>query len=960
MAEETDKKPGFVLNKKKAENTENKISANAQSSSSNSPEKKKIVVVKRKAPAQETAADSSETKKRPVPVVKKAPAPAPATTAAATGSATNAAPSTSAATAPSSPRPQQTRPAVQTRTTFEIGSARPNVKAGNLSTPNRQRNGGYNRGPNGGGYQNREGGYNSGYSSNRGGYGNGQRSGGFSGAQARENYQNRDRNGQGGGFNRQGGFNRGPNQGGGFNRQGGGFNRGPAQGGFNRGPNQGGRPGFGGGRPGFGGGRPGFGGAPVASAIPEQKGPAKKAFKGKKQVYNNRKDKEELFDEEELYKKKASTPASVVPKSIDIMESVSISDLAKKMNLKASEIIGKLMSMGMMVTINQSIDSDTATLLAGEYGCDVHLVSLYDETVIESDKGEEGGELPRPPIVTVMGHVDHGKTKTLDAIRKTNVAAGEAGGITQKIGAYQVKTEKGVITFLDTPGHEAFTMMRARGAQLTDVCVLVVAADDGVMPQTLEALSHAKDAKVPIIVAVNKIDKPDANPDRVMTQLSEKGLTPEEWGGDTQYVKISALKGEGINELLDAILLQAEMLELKSHWDTRAEGKVIESHVDQGRGVVADVMVQSGTLKIGDPFVAGIYSGKVRAMFNDRGEKVKEATPSMPVEVLGLDEMPNAGDPFQVTETERDARDISNKRQELKRFEAAKAVKKVTLDNLVSTIEASEVKELKVIIKADLQGSAEALKQSLEKLSTAEIRLNVIHSSAGAINESDVTLASADENAIIIGFNVRPTAKAKMLADEEKVEIRKYNVIYKCVEEIQQAMEGMLRPDTIEQNIGTVEVRNTFRVPKVGVIAGCSVTDGLVKKTATVNLIRDGIVKWTGKISSLKRFKDDVKEVKAGYECGIGLENWQDIQVGDQLEVIEYVEVARKLGESLVDEKAEAEAKAKERAAAAKAEAEAEAARAAAEEAEAKAKGKAKKAAKERANDSFIPSGDAE
>jgi len=939
MAEETEKKPGFVLNKKKTEPAENKATA-AVSANSSTPEKKKIVVVKRKAPAQaqESAAENGENKKRPVPVVKKSPAPA--------------------AAAPSAPRPQQQRPAGQTRTTFEIGSARPNVKAGNLSTPNRQRNGGYNRGQNGG-YGNREGGYNGGYG-NRNYNNNGQRSGGFSGAQARENYQNRDRNGQGGGFNRQGGFNRGPNgQGGGFNRQGG-FNRGPnGQGGFNRGPNQGGRPGFGS-RPGFGGGRSGFGGAPVASAIPEQKGPGKKAFKGKKQVYNNRKDKEELFDEEELYKKKAVTPASVVPKSIDIMESVSISDLAKKMNLKASEIIGKLMSMGMMVTINQSIDSDTATLLAAEYGCDVHLVSLYDETVIESDKGEEGNELPRPPIVTVMGHVDHGKTKTLDAIRKTNVAAGEAGGITQKIGAYQVKTEKGVITFLDTPGHEAFTMMRARGAQITDVCVLVVAADDGVMPQTLEALSHAKDAKVPIIVAVNKIDKPDANPDRVMTQLSEQGLTPEEWGGDTQYVKISALKGEGISELLDAILLQAEMLELKTHWDTRAEGKVIESHVDQGRGVIADVMVQSGTLKVGDPFVAGIYSGKVRAMFNDRGEKVKEATPSMPVEVLGLDEMPNAGDPFQVTETERDARDISNKRQELKRFEAAKAVKKVTLDNLVSTIEASEVKELKVIIKADLQGSAEALKQSLEKLSTQEIRLNVIHSSAGAINESDVTLAAADENAIIIGFNVRPTAKAKMLADEEKVEIRKYNVIYKCVEEIQQAMEGMLRPDTIEQNIGMVEVRNTFRVPKVGVIAGCSVTEGLVKKSATVNLIRDGIVKWTGKISSLKRYKDDAKEVKAGFECGIGLENWQDIQVGDQLEIIEYVEVARKLGESLVDEKAEAEAKAKERIAAAKAEAEAAAAQVAAEEAEAKAKGKAKKAAKEKLNSSFVPKGDAE
>ena len=923
MAEETEKKPGFVLNKKKTEPAENKATA-AVSANSSTPEKKKIVVVKRKAPAQaqESAVENGENKKRPVPVVKKSPAPA--------------------AAAPSAPRPQQQRPAGQTRTTFEIGSARPNVKAGNLSTPNRQRNGGYNRGQNGG-YGNREGGYNGGYG-NRNYNNNGQRSGGFSGAQARENYQNRDRNGQSGGFNRQGGFNRGPNG---------------QDGGFNRGPNQGGRPGFGS-RPGFGGGRPGFGGAPVASAIPEQKGPGKKAFKGKKQVYNNRKDKEELFDEEELYKKKTVTPASVVPKSIDIMESVSISDLAKKMNLKASEIIGKLMSMGMMVTINQSIDSDTATLLAAEYGCDVHLVSLYDETVIESDKGEEGNELPRPPIVTVMGHVDHGKTKSLDAIRKTNVAAGEAGGITQKIGAYQVKTEKGVITFLDTPGHEAFTMMRARGAQITDVCVLVVAADDGVMPQTLEALSHAKDAKVPIIVAVNKIDKPDANPDRVMTQLSEQGLTPEEWGGDTQYVKISALKGEGISELLDAILLQAEMLELKTHWDTRAEGKVIESHVDQGRGVIADVMVQSGTLKVGDPFVAGIYSGKVRAMFNDRGEKVKEATPSMPVEVLGLDEMPNAGDPFQVTETERDARDISNKRQELKRFEAAKAVKKVTLDNLVSTIEASEVKELKVIIKADLQGSAEALKQSLEKLSTQEIRLNVIHSSAGAINESDVTLAAADENAIIIGFNVRPTAKAKMLADEEKVEIRKYNVIYKCVEEIQQAMEGMLRPDTIEQNIGMVEVRNTFRVPKVGVIAGCSVTEGLVKKSATVNLIRDGIVKWTGKISSLKRYKDDAKEVKAGFECGIGLENWQDIQVGDQLEIIEYVEVARKLGESLVDEKAEAEAKAKERIAAAKAEAEAAAAQVAAEEAEAKAKGKAKKAAKEKLNSSFVPKGDAE
>ncbi|WP_407429329.1 translation initiation factor IF-2, partial [Treponema sp.] len=679
--------------------------------------------------------------------------------------------------------------------------------------------------------------------------------------------------------------------------------------------NNGNRPGFGqgGNRPGFGGPRPGAGGfggrggfAPAPMPVPQA---GKKQFKGKKQVYGQRKDKEELFDEEELYKKKQVTQASVVPKSIDIMETISVSDLARKMNLKAGDIIAKLMGMGMMVTINQSIDSDTATLLASEYGCEVHLVSLYDETVIESDVGTEENLRVRPPIVTVMGHVDHGKTKTLDAIRKTNVVAGEAGGITQKIGAYQVHTEKGTITFLDTPGHEAFTMMRARGAQITDIVVLVVAADDGVMPQTLEALSHAKDAKVPIIVAVNKIDKPDANPENVMTQLSNQGLTPEEWGGDTQYVRISALKGQGIDDLLDAILLQAEVLELKAPYDTRAEGKVIESRIDQGRGVVASVVVQSGTLSVGDPFVAGIYSGRVRAMFNDRGEKVNEALPSMPVEVLGLDDMPNAGDPFQVTETEKDARAISAKRQELKRFEAAKAVKKVNLDNLVSTIQANEINELKVIIKADLQGSAEALKTSLEKLSTPEIRLNVIHSSAGAINESDVTLAAADGNAILIGFNVRPTPKAKLLAEQEKVDIRKYNIIYKCVEEITAAMEGMLKPDTKEEVTGQVEVRNTFRVPKVGVIAGCYVTEGVVKRTSHVNLIREGIVKYTGKITSLKRFKDDAKEVTYGFECGIGLENWQDIQEGDVFEVFEYVEIARKLGDSIAKEKEKEAAK---------------------------------------------------
>ena len=778
------------------------------------------------------------------------------------------------------------------RTTFELNSARPNVKAGNLSDKPRQnnfrnQNGNYNRnGQNGARTFNKDG-------------------GGFNGVQARQSFQNRERenNGQGGGYNRngQGGFNRnGQNGQNGFNRNGqGSFNRNAqgGQGGFNRG-GQNGQGGFNRSRP--------MNAAPAPLPVDTSRTPGKKAaFKGKKQVYN-RKDEEQYDDNLFGQKKKAETPATVVPKSIDIMESISVSDLARKMNLKASEVIGKLMGMGMMVTITQSIDSDTATLLAAEYGCEVHLVSLYDETVIEREADADSDMQPRPPVVTVMGHVDHGKTKTLDAIRHANVAAGEAGGITQSIGAYSVTTPKGKITFLDTPGHEAFTMMRARGAQVTDIVVLVVAADDGVMPQTLEAIAHAKDAKVPIIVAVNKVDKPEANPDRVKTQLSEHGLTPEEWGGDTQYVHISALKKEGIDDLLDAILLQAEMLELKANYNCRAEGKILESRVDQGRGVVASVVIERGTLHQGDPYVAGIYSGRVRAMFDDRGNRIQEAGPSTPVEVLGMEEMPNAGDPFQVTESEKDARAISAKRQELKRFEAAKAVKKTTLESLYSDIADSEVRELKVIIKADLQGSAEALKSSLEKLSTREIRLSVIHSSAGAINESDVTLAAADSNAIIIGFNVRPTPKAKTLAEQEQVEIRKYNIIYKCVEEIQQAMEGMLSPDTKEEVIGQVEVRNTFKVPKVGVIAGCSVSEGIVRRNSSVNLVREGIVIFTGKIASLKRFKDDAKEVSVGYECGIGLENWQDIQVGDKLEVFEVIEIAKKLGKTIAEEEAEA------------------------------------------------------
>jgi len=652
-------------------------------------------------------------------------------------------------------------------------------------------------------------------------------------------------------------------------------------------------------KPGFQGGqnRGGAGGRPMSSPMPLEtnKQNTKKAFKGKKTY--SRKDQESEFFEEKLLqqKKKAKEKVSAVPKSIEMMESISVAELARKMNLKASELIGKLMEMGMMVTMNQSIDADTATILASEYECDVKIVSLYDETIIETVSDEDADMLTRPPVVTIMGHVDHGKTKTLDAIRSTNVTAHEFGGITQHIGAYMVSTPKGDITFLDTPGHEAFTMMRARGAEVTDIVVLVVAADDGVMPQTIEALNHAKDAKVPIIVAINKIDKPEANPDKIKTRLGELGLVAEEWGGDTIYVPISALQKKGIDDLLDAILLQAEVLELKANYSCRAEGKVVESKIDHGRGVVATIIVQRGTLRTGDPYVAGVYSGRVRAIFNDKGEKIDEATPSMPVEILGLEGMPNAGDPFQVTESERMARQISLKRQELKRFEDSRNVKKVTLDNLYETITDGEVLELKVIIKGDVQGSVEALKQSLEKLSTKEIRLNVIHASAGAINDSDVMLAAADSNAIIIGFNVRPTSQAKALAEQEKVDIRKYNVIYKAVEEIQQAMEGMLSPDIKENVIGMAEIRSVIKVPKIGNIAGSYILEGTVKRSSTVHLIRDGIVVFSGKLASLRRFKDDVKEVVVGYECGIALENFNDIKVGDQLEIIETVEVARKL-----------------------------------------------------------------
>jgi translation initiation factor IF-2 len=613
--------------------------------------------------------------------------------------------------------------------------------------------------------------------------------------------------------------------------------------------------------------------------------------------YKKRNAEEEKEFQVQRRKEQAAAKLASVPKSIDMMEVITVSDLAKKMNLKASEIIAKLFKMGMMVTINQQIDHETAEIICSEYNCSVHLVSLYDETLIASESDEDQELVDRAPIVTVMGHVDHGKTKLLDAIRSTKVAEGEYGGITQHIGAYKVNLDdRGEVVFLDTPGHAAFSMMRARGAQVTDIVILVVAANDGVMPQTREAIDHARAANVPIIVAINKCDLAEAKPERVMQQLSDLGLMPEEWGGQTLYCQISALKKIGIDELLDTVLLQAEMLELKANANCRAEGKIIESRIDQGRGIVASVLIERGTLRQGDHYVAGIYPGRVRAMFDDKGRKIEIAGPSTPVEIIGLSDIPGAGDPFQVTEDERQARQVGAKRQELERLGDSRNVKKVTLDNLYSKIKEGTIQEFNVIIKGDVQGSVEALQGSLEKLSTDEIHLNVIRASAGAIIESDITLASASE-ALVIGFNVRPTPRAQALADQEKIEIRKYNIIYDVVDDIRLAMEGMLSPEVREIEIGTVEVRDTFKVPRIGTIAGAMVTKGKVKRNALVRVIRDSIQlnSQMVRISSLKRFKDDAKEVAEGFECGIGLENFNDLRVGDILEIVDTEEVARKL-----------------------------------------------------------------
>jgi translation initiation factor IF-2 len=582
----------------------------------------------------------------------------------------------------------------------------------------------------------------------------------------------------------------------------------------------------------------------------------------------------------------------VIKKPIKIGDTVSVKELAEKMSKPAAEIIKKLLMLGIMATINQELDFDTASLIAEDFGIQVEkLIDKSSEEVLLKEEEDRPEDLkPRPPIVTIMGHVDHGKTSLLDAIRQTNVIATEAGGITQHIGAYSVNIDGKKIAFLDTPGHEAFTAMRARGANVTDIAILVVAADDGVMPQTAEAISHAKAANVSIIVAINKIDKPGANPDRVKQELTEYGLIAEDWGGDTIMVPVSAKKKEGIDNLLEMILLVAEMLELKANPNKRAKGTVIEAKIDKGKGPVATILVQEGTLNVGDAFVVGHTSGKIRAMADDKGKRIKKAGPSTPVEILGLSEVPDAGDIFIVMDDEKDARQIAEKRKEKQKQELQKTAMKVSLDDLFNQIQEGKMKELNLIVKADVQGSVEAVKQSLVKLSNDEVKIKTIHGGVGAITESDVMLASAS-SAIIIGFNVRPQPAAAELAEKNDVDIRLYRVIYSAIEDIEAAMKGMLEPEYKEVVLGHAEVRTLFKVSSIGTIAGCMVLDGKITRNSSVRLIRNGIVVHEGNLASLKRFKDDVKEVNAGYECGLNLDKYNDVKEGDIIEsyIIEAV-----------------------------------------------------------------------
>ena len=582
-------------------------------------------------------------------------------------------------------------------------------------------------------------------------------------------------------------------------------------------------------------------------------------------------------------------------KTLKLQEGTTVKEFAELISIKLPDIIKKFMEMGYMPTINQPVDTDAALLVAEHFGVKLELASV-EEDIIEKESPDDIANLKlRPPVITIMGHVDHGKTSLLDAIRQTKVTETEAGGITQHIGAYKVKLKDKEIVFLDTPGHEAFTSMRARGAKVTDIVVLVVAADDGVMPQTIEAINHAKAGNVPIVVAVNKIDKPDANPSKVKNELSEQGIVPEEWGGQNIFVEVSAKKLIGIEQLLEMILLQAEVMELKANPDRNARGTIVEAKLDKGRGPVATVLVQSGTLKIGDPFIAGTYAGKVRALIDDRGKRINEVGPSTPVEVIGFSDVPSSGDIFTVVEDEKRARQVALSRQQKLKVVHIARTDKLTLDELYAKIKEGEIRELSIIIKGDVQGSVEAIKDALENITHPEVKVKVIHFSVGGITESDVMLATAS-NAIIIGFNVRPELKAAQAAEREGVDIRLYNVIYEAIEDVKKALEGLLEPTLKEKVIGRAEVRQTFIISRIGTIAGCYVIDGVIIRASDgIRVIRDNIVVYEGKIASLKRFKEDVKEVQTGYECGIMVENFNDIKVGDILENYIIEKIAAKL-----------------------------------------------------------------
>ena len=612
--------------------------------------------------------------------------------------------------------------------------------------------------------------------------------------------------------------------------------------------------------------------------------------KGWRSPKNKNKNKEEGEDQNFV------APSEPLVKDVLIPETISVADLAHKMAVKATEVIKTLMGMGMMVTINQVLDQDTAIIIVEEMG---HKPEAAKENDLESFLDEESSSLneiiePRPPVVTVMGHVDHGKTSLLDYIRTTKVTKGEAGGITQHIGAYHVETSKGMITFLDTPGHEAFSAMRARGAKATDIVILVVAVDDGVMPQTIEAINHSKAAGVPLIVAINKIDKPDSNPEKVRGELLGHEVIPEELGGDSMFIEVSAQTGQGIDNLLDAVLLQAEVLELKAPINTPAKGIIVEGRLDKGRGPVTTLLVQSGTINISDTLLAGNASGKIRGMLDENGKNIKQATPSIPAEIIGLSDVPNAGDEFIVINDEKKAREIALFRQG--KFRDVKLAKQQAskLENIMDQMTEAEVKFLPLIIKADVQGSCQALAGSLEKLSTDEVKVKVVHSAVGAINESDINLASAS-NAVIIAFNVRSSGGARKLGESLDIDVRYYSVIYEAIDEVKAALGGLLSPEQKEVTLGMVEIRDIFKASKVGTIAGCFVLEGVIKKGSNIRLLRDGAVIYEGQLDSLKRFKDDVKEVKSNFECGISIKNFDDLQVNDKLEAYEHVQVARKL-----------------------------------------------------------------